>query len=679
MGLLSLGTPMPWDEAKKYADHVRTHGIIQFLNLWEATKDSQKDCLLWGDEIEYIVVSLDEENQRAKLSLRVWEILQHLAIQEEEAMTDPAKRLLVDSSWHPEYGRYMLEGTPGEPYMGLPRDLLAVERNMKLRRELARSLMKPNEVPVTLTSYPRLGCAGEFLEPHHEPHGPAARSLFVPDDIINAHARFPTLTANIRRRRGSKVAINMPIFHDVNTPKPFIDPTIPTFNDYPEDKNAIEEGAAKPDHIYMDAMAFGMGCCCLQITFQAVNVDEARKIYDQMAPLGPIMLALTAAAPIYRGYLSDVDCRWNVIAQSVDDRTEEERGLKPLKENKYRIPKSRYDSIDSYISNDPSYKPEYNDIPLVYDEDIYKKLSDNGIDDLLARHISHLFIRDPLVIFHELLNVDDNESTDHFENLQSTNWQTMRFKPPPSKTSPIGWRVEFRSMEIQLTDFENAAFAIFIVLVTRAVLSFNTNFYIPISKVDENMKVAHHRNAVLQEKFHFRKQIFPQSRPSTPASGTPSGSPRVTHATVPHMTTINEQDPAHTDNSNSSHHHHHQQQPSAGVDNEYELMTIDEIINGNPAKGFPGLLGLVNNYLNTLNIDIETRCEISKYLELIKKRANGTLMTAASWIRQFVQNHPDYKKDSVVSEKINFDLIKTLEKINKGEVQVPELLGNFSV
>jgi glutamate--cysteine ligase catalytic subunit len=154
-----------------------------------------------------------------------------------------------------------------------------------------------------------------------------------------------------------------------------------------------------------------------------------------------------------------------------------------LKNNKYRIAKSRYDSIDSYISNDPSNKPEYNDIPLVFDEDIYKKLSDNGIDNLLARHISHLFIRDPLVIFHELLNIDDNESTDHFENLQSTNWQTMRFKPPPSKTSPIGWRVEFRSMEIQLTDFENAAFAIFIVLVTRAVLSFNTNFYIPISKV----------------------------------------------------------------------------------------------------------------------------------------------------------------------------------------------------
>ena len=46
-------------------------------------------------------------------------------------------RLLVNASWHPEYGRYMLEGTPGEPYMGLPRDLLAVERNMKLRYEIS--------------------------------------------------------------------------------------------------------------------------------------------------------------------------------------------------------------------------------------------------------------------------------------------------------------------------------------------------------------------------------------------------------------------------------------------------------------------------------------------------------------------------------------------------------------
>lgn len=34
--------------------------------------------------------------------------------------------------------------------------------------------------------------------------------------------------------------------------------------------------------------------------------------------------ALTAAAPIYRGYLSDYDSRWNVTGQGADDRTKEE-------------------------------------------------------------------------------------------------------------------------------------------------------------------------------------------------------------------------------------------------------------------------------------------------------------------------------------------------------------------
>lgn len=51
-----------------------------------------------------------------------------------------------------------------------------------------------------------------------------------------------------------------------------------------------KEGAAKPDHIYMDAMAFGMGCCCLQITFQATDIAEALRVYDALAPVAPIMV-----------------------------------------------------------------------------------------------------------------------------------------------------------------------------------------------------------------------------------------------------------------------------------------------------------------------------------------------------------------------------------------------------
>lgn len=55
MGLLSLGTPLPWSEAKEFADHVRKHGIEQFLNIYHHQKNVQKQCLLWGDEVKFII------------------------------------------------------------------------------------------------------------------------------------------------------------------------------------------------------------------------------------------------------------------------------------------------------------------------------------------------------------------------------------------------------------------------------------------------------------------------------------------------------------------------------------------------------------------------------------------------------------------------------------------------
>lgn len=263
------------------------------------------------------------------------------------------------------------------------------------------------------------------------------------------------------------------------------------------------EGAppGEPDVVLLDAMGFGMGCCCLQLTFQACNITEARRLYDQLAPLCPIMLALTAASPVYRGYLTESDCRWNVISSSVDCRTEEERGLVPLNENKFRIAKSRYDSIDSYLSPEGA---KYNDVKLTYDEDVYKRLIEGGIDHLLAQHVAHLFIRDTVSLFSEKVHQNDEEDTDHFENIQSTNWQTMRFKPPPPNSS-IGWRVEFRPCEAQISDFENAAIVCFVVLLTRVILSYQLNFLTPISKVDENMQTAQKRDACRKEKFWFRK------------------------------------------------------------------------------------------------------------------------------------------------------------------------------
>lgn len=98
------------------------------------------------------------------------------------------------------------------------------------------------------------------------------------------------------------------------------------------------------------------------------------------------------------------------------------------------------------------------------------------------------------------------------QNIQSTNWQTMRFKPPPPN-STIGWRVEFRPCEVQITDFENAAIVCFVVLLTRVILSYNLDFLIPISKVDENMQNAQKRNACREQKFWFRKEITTKISP----------------------------------------------------------------------------------------------------------------------------------------------------------------------
>lgn len=107
-----------------------------------------------------------------------------------------------------------------------------------------------------------------------------------------------------------------------------------------------------------------------------------------------------------------MDCRWNVISNSVDCRTKEERGLEPLKNDKFVIKKSRYDSIDSYLSAEGE---KFNDIPLTYDPNVYQQLIDNGIDCLLAQHVAHLFIRDSVSLFSEKINQNDEEDTDHFE------------------------------------------------------------------------------------------------------------------------------------------------------------------------------------------------------------------------------------------------------------------------
>jgi glutamate--cysteine ligase catalytic subunit len=649
MGLLSLGTPLPWEQSREYAEHVRTQGLEQLVKMFKAAYGRQDDGYLWGDEVEYILVKMDDKRQRATLSIDKDSVLTDL--NEGGSM----EKLVVEGNvnFHPEYGRFMLEATPLAPYNGDElSDYLYVERNMNVRRDLAViALEDPSIKPLTITVYPLMG-RGEFTSPPAEVNGESSQSLFLPDEVINRHARFPTLTANIRKRRGEKVSINVPLFEDLNTKG---DDSIPMRSLFSHDDEP-KLGAAKPGHIYMDSMGFGMGCSCLQVTVQAPNLNRARYLYDSWANLASIFLALSAAAPAFKGFLADQDVRWNVISGSVDDRTPYERDVAPLKEgNTYgamtdeakreaqKIPKSRYDSIDSYlgdIQNDFAaegnakfryFSPKLNDInPPINTRALDRLAKEKQFDPTLAHHFAHLYIRDPIVIFNERIHQDNDVETDHFENIQSTNWQTLRFKPPTQKAIPDnksvpGWRVEFRTMEIQVTDFENAALCVFVSLLGQAILSHDYNWYIPISLIEANMKTAHHRDAVLNDKFHFKKNI------------------------------------------NSA-------------DYETVELSLDEIVNG--CDTFPGLVHIVQQHLydhfNLTKEDISpggSKERLYYYLQLVSKRASGELRTGARFIRDFIVNHDDYMKDSNVSETINYDLLGELNKITEYKGEVKEFFG----
>lgn len=61
---------------------------------------------------------------------------------------------------------------------------------------------------------------------------------------------------------------------------------VPTFHD---------TNTTLPPTIHMDAMGFGMGSCCLQVTFQAESVQESRILYDQLVVIAPLVVRLACA------------------------------------------------------------------------------------------------------------------------------------------------------------------------------------------------------------------------------------------------------------------------------------------------------------------------------------------------------------------------------------------------
>ena len=94
---------------------------------------------------------------------------------------------------------------------------------------------------------------------------------------------------------------------------------------------------------------------------------------------------------------------------------------------------------------------------------------------------------------------------------------------------------------------------------------------------------------------------------------------------------------------------------------------------------FPGLIPLVYAYLDHIQCDSVTMERMTKYLDFIEKRATGQLVTPATWVRNFIRNHEDYKFDSIVTDSIAYDLLVACKEIGEGKREAPELLGDVVI
>jgi glutamate--cysteine ligase catalytic subunit len=619
--LIDTSQTLPFSQTRALAKYIKEHGIIQFLLLYKKFKEFNNEELHWGDEIELHLLHIDPVTKLLKLQLNNDYIFK--AIKSE------------DFDLQPEYGAWMLETVPSKPY-DFDGDPNVPFQNFKARREKINSLCKKGDVLYQGTVFPLLK-VGDFFVPkrrrrsverarriEEEKVSPPkkvrshSKSRFR-QELLNPHPRYSTLCENIKNRRGEKVCILMPLYQD--------------------EKTSMEKTKEEPypGFIHMNETLFGTGNTSMQITFGTKNIEQARYLADQLAVFSTIILPLSAASAIFKGKLADVDVRWTSLSQGVDCRTGAERDSN----NPDYIPKTRWSTISCYISDRPECKEEYNDIEFPFDEEMMKFAEDKAlelnveIDKSLIRQLGFLFLQDPLIVFGDRIFVDDSKETNHFENIQSTNWNNVRFKPPPNFESNIGWRVELRTMETQLTADECTAYSMFSFFIAHMLMKKGYNFYIPISKLDENMERAQKRDAILTEKFWFRKSVEKDSP------------------------------------------------------DEWLELTIDEILHGKPGT-FVGLFNLLFDFcMEEYGVDIQEEwkkkkegrtieinkiTENMKYFEILSKRAKGEMPTIARWIRNFVLNHPKYQKDSIVTPEITADLINAMTAISDGKKTYEDFL-----
>ena len=185
------------------------------------------------------------------------------------------------------------------------------------------------------------------------------------------------------------------------------------------------------------------------------------------------------------------------------------------------------------------------------------------------------------------------------------------------------------------------------ILLTYALIlcSNEINFIIPISKVDENFKRAYKKDAINKEKFWWRIDCFKDEK-LLEINCINCVRFRKEFKRDENLTYEKDQ-------------------------NNIKELTINEIFNGCEKYNYPGLIVYFKKIMNFM---FKTN-NMNNYIDFIEKRAKGEIWTDAKYIRNFVLNHEKYKKDSIVSDEINYDLIKHILLIQNGEIKPKEIFG----
>jgi glutamate--cysteine ligase catalytic subunit len=88
------------------------------------------------------------------------------------------------------------------------------------------------------------------------------------------------------------------------------------------------------------------------------------------------------------------------------------------------------------------------------------------------------------------------------------------------------------------------------------------------------------------------------------------------------------------------------------------------------SRTMPGICTLIDLYLDKQDISEATRQILKAQVSLVRQRATGERITNATWIRNFVRNHPAYKHDSVVTHEINYDLMQAIIHLDSEQLLV---------